>query len=140
MLRFKNKVQTKYRSRLHKKLIESVKKGYVTFPRGSGKNWLYEKLKEYQEEAPEEYFKKRYSNVWIDEAKKLKEANMDNRYYDAPEVVKKYLGIQIDKVQNGWIIKVGCAIFVETDWNKICKALKEYWDDPAKAEKKYYKK
>ena len=53
---------------------------------------------------------------------------------------KEYKDVRITKVDNGWIVKVGCATFVETDWNKICKALKEYWDDPEKAEKKYYKK
>ena len=58
--------------------------------------------------------------------------------------IKKYQEVKITKTHNdwinGWIVKVGCATFVETDWNKICKALKEYWDNPVKAEKKYYKK
>ena len=53
---------------------------------------------------------------------------------------KKHKEVKITKAHNGWTIKVGCATFVHTDWNKICKALKEYWDDPVKAEKKYYKK
>jgi hypothetical protein len=48
--------------------------------------------------------------------------------------------VKITKAHNGWIVKIGCATFVETSWKKICAALKEYWDDPVKAEKKYYKK
>lgn len=48
--------------------------------------------------------------------------------------------VVINKVQNGWIVKVGCVTFVETSWKKVCSALEEYWDDPVKAEKKYYKK
>jgi hypothetical protein len=48
--------------------------------------------------------------------------------------------VRIIKVNNGFIITIGCATFVETDWKKVCNALKEYWDDPVKAEKKYYKK
>lgn len=64
------------------------------------------------------------------------------------EFARRYAGtwqdtwheVVINKVQNGWIVKVGCVTFVETSWKKICKALEEYWDDPVKAEKKYYKK
>jgi len=53
---------------------------------------------------------------------------------------KKHQEVKITKAHNGWIVKVGCVTFVETSWKKICAALKEYWDDPVKAEKKYYKK
>lgn len=133
---------SKKEEKILKEVIEklSIPSLLLNSPRGSGKNWLYEKIKEYQEETPEDYFRKRYTNVWVDEAKNLKEVNMANVYYDAPEIVKKYQEVKITKVQNGWIIKIGCATFVETSWKKICSALKEYWDDPVKAEKKYYKK
>ena len=54
--------------------------------------------------------------------------------------VQKYQEVKITKAHNGFIVKVGCVTFVETSWKKICKALEEYWNDPVKAEKKYYKK
>jgi hypothetical protein len=109
----------------HKKLMELIQKGYVFWPRGGGKNWLYK-------------------NCFN---KPQKEGNMFGPIVPSvgPSLdwaydIKKHQEVKITKAHNGWIVKVGCATFVETDWNKICKGLKEYWDDPVKAEKKYYKK
>ena len=53
---------------------------------------------------------------------------------------REWLRVEISKVDNGFIVSIGCATFVETSWDKICKALKEYWDNPEEAEKKYCKK
>jgi len=47
--------------------------------------------------------------------------------------------VKIEKVSNGFIVKVGCKTFVETTWDKVSKALDLYWKDPAKAEKRYCK-
>jgi hypothetical protein len=47
--------------------------------------------------------------------------------------------VHIDKVDNGFIVKIGCKTFVETNWNNIFTCLCEYWDDPIAAEKKYCK-
>jgi len=112
----------------HKKLMELIQKGYVFWPRGGGKNWLYK-------------------NCFNKPQKEGKMASLGGattqeflNAYPAQFLGNGRRDVTIKKVHNGWIIKVGCVTFVETDWNKICKGLKEYWDDPVKAEKKYYKK
>jgi hypothetical protein len=45
--------------------------------------------------------------------------------------------VLISKATNGFIIKVGCQIFVSKDWQEVQAALAEYWHDPVAAEKKY---
>jgi hypothetical protein len=95
---------------------------YLIFnSRGSGKNWL---LKQTQKEG--NMFGQLAPSIGLD--------------WGAGTWKNAWHEVKITKAHNGWIVKVGCISFVETDWNKICKALKEYWDDPVKAEKKYYKK
>ena len=54
-----------------------------------------------------------------------------------PEV--KYQKVRIEKVDNGFIVRVGCKTFVSESWDKAQKGLAEYWKDPAKAEKKWCK-
>ena len=54
-------------------------------------------------------------------------------------VDQKCFDVHIQKVANGYVIKIGCATFVETSWDKVQKGIKEYFDDPEKAKKKYYK-
>lgn len=44
---------------------------------------------------------------------------------------------RIQRVGNGWIVKVGCQTFVSTDWNEISMGLKEFYDDPKKAYEKW---
>lgn len=44
----------------------------------------------------------------------------------------------IQQIDNGFIIKIGCATFVETCRQRMFSALCEYWSDPDKAAKKYY--
>lgn len=44
---------------------------------------------------------------------------------------------RIQRVGNGWIVKVGCQTFVSTDWNEISMGLKEFYDDPQKAYDKW---
>jgi len=70
---------------------------------------------------------------------KQKEENMD----DSDDTFYGKTGIQavkIIKCNNGWIVTIGCATFVTECRKKMFEALSEYWDDPVKAEKKYYKK
>jgi hypothetical protein len=43
----------------------------------------------------------------------------------------------IQPVENGFIVRVGCKTFVSKDWAEVATALGEYWEDPAKAEKKF---
>ena len=56
-----------------------------------------------------------------------------------PFNTKKFRQVKIDRVDNGFIIEIGCKKFVDTDWDKLSKKLGEYWKDPVAAEKKYCK-
>lgn len=47
--------------------------------------------------------------------------------------------VGIKKADNGFIVRVGCKTFVETDWDKVQKALSEYWKDPLGAKRKWCK-
>lgn len=47
--------------------------------------------------------------------------------------------VKIEKVTNGFIVKIGCKTFVATSWPELSKKLGEYWADPKAAEKKYAK-
>lgn len=44
----------------------------------------------------------------------------------------------IEKVNNGFIVKVGCATFVSQTWTEASEVLGLYWKDPQKAMEKYY--
>jgi hypothetical protein len=48
--------------------------------------------------------------------------------------------VQIVKVANGFVCRVGCKTFVAKTWAELSKCLAEYWKDPRKAEKKYVQK
>ena len=48
--------------------------------------------------------------------------------------------VQIKKVNQGFIITIGCQTFVATDEKKMFNALSEYFKDPKKAEEKYVEK
>lgn len=47
--------------------------------------------------------------------------------------------VTIKKVDNGWIIKIGCATFVSRSWEEVNKELGLYWNDPNAAKRKYRK-
>uniref|UniRef100_A0A6H1ZPM9 Uncharacterized protein n=1 Tax=viral metagenome TaxID=1070528 RepID=A0A6H1ZPM9_9ZZZZ len=47
--------------------------------------------------------------------------------------------VTIEKVTNGFIIRVGCKTFVGTNWTGVATGLAIYWDEPAKAERMYCK-
>jgi len=47
--------------------------------------------------------------------------------------------VTIEKVTNGFIIRVGCKTFVGTNWTEVAAGLAIYWDEPAKAERMYCK-
>lgn len=55
------------------------------------------------------------------------------------EETKKWRTVTIDKVENGFIVKIGCKTFVDNCWGSITQRLSEYWSDPVAAEKKYCK-
>jgi hypothetical protein len=47
--------------------------------------------------------------------------------------------VHIIKVVNGFSVKIGCTTFVSQNWDKLSKALGEYWKNPEEAQKKYCK-
>ena len=49
----------------------------------------------------------------------------------------KWRDVTITKVANGFIVHVGCKIFVANTWAQVSDGLIYYWDDPETAEKKY---
>jgi len=49
----------------------------------------------------------------------------------------RWRDVTITKVANGFIVHVGCKIFVAREWGQVCGGLSDYWDDPETAEKKY---
>ena len=57
---------------------------------------------------------------------------------EGPSVPPRY-DAKIKKVENGFIVEVGCATFVSQDWKEISEGLRLYWEDPAKAQGKYCK-
>ena len=44
---------------------------------------------------------------------------------------------RIDKVANGFIVKVGCQRFVALNFEDVLTGLREYYENPIEAEKKY---
>ena len=51
--------------------------------------------------------------------------------------ISKWNSVKITKVENGFIVSVGCKTFVASTWAQVSDGLIDYWDDPAVAEKKY---
>ena len=49
----------------------------------------------------------------------------------------KWRPVVITKVENGFIVNIGCKTFVASSWAQVSDGLIDYWDDPATAEKKY---
>ena len=47
--------------------------------------------------------------------------------------------VVIKKVENGFLITVGCKHFVSDSWDKLSDGLRLYWDKPEEARKKYCK-
>ena len=47
--------------------------------------------------------------------------------------------VTVERVRNGFIVRVGCQTFVFTTWEEVQGALGEYWADPKKAAEKYCK-
>jgi hypothetical protein len=70
-------------------------------------------------------------------------ANEGTYFSNEPTPVVAGCGPQeatIKKVENGFIIKVGCKTFVATKFSDVAEGLREYYEDPIAAEKKYCKK
>ena len=59
----------------------------------------------------------------------------------APTVggISTYHEVIIRKVENGFIVNIGCKTFVSESWLEIFAGLEEYWNDPIAAERKYCK-
>ena len=51
--------------------------------------------------------------------------------------ISKWNSVKIIKVENGFIVNIGCKTFVARSWAQVSDGLIDYWDDPAVAEKKY---
>ena len=51
---------------------------------------------------------------------------------------KRHCEVRITKAANGFIVRVGCAAFVANNWEYVSNALREYWTDPAAAQRKYF--
>lgn len=47
--------------------------------------------------------------------------------------------VTIEKVENGFIVRVGCKTFVENDWSVISGGLELYFNDPELARRRYCK-
>ena len=47
--------------------------------------------------------------------------------------------VRIRKVENGFIVQVGCKTFVSKEWEEVSLGLSEYWKDPKNAQKLYCK-
>lgn len=45
--------------------------------------------------------------------------------------------VYIERVANGFIVRIGFNIFVSKEWTEVSQRLKEYFDHPIEAEKKY---
>lgn len=48
-----------------------------------------------------------------------------------------FRNVNIDRVANGFIVRVGCQTFVAYTWDEATIGLYDYWRDPVEAEKKY---
>ncbi len=47
--------------------------------------------------------------------------------------------VSIQYAENGFIVTVGCKIFVAKEWLEVSSKLQGYWENPRKAEKELYK-
>lgn len=54
-----------------------------------------------------------------------------------PPAVPSWSDVEIKKVANGFIVAIGCQVFVSKTWVEASKGLDEYWRDPVAAQKKY---
>ena len=45
--------------------------------------------------------------------------------------------VGIERVENGFMVAVGCKRFVGRDWDEVSFGLKMYYEDPKKAMKEY---
>ena len=48
--------------------------------------------------------------------------------------------VNILKVENGWVITIGCKTFVSKEWQEISDGLKLYFENPEEAERKFCNK
>ncbi len=47
--------------------------------------------------------------------------------------IPEYYSVKIEHAENGFIISIGCKVFVSKDWLEVSSRLQEYWKDPKKA-------
>jgi len=56
---------------------------------------------------------------------------------EAPVAANPWREVQIARVANGFIVKIGCQTFVAKTWDEASDGLRDYWRDPVAAQKKY---
>lgn len=68
-----------------------------------------------------------------------KEAMMEKLQFNRPVMAfdPSEHKVVIEKVTNGFIIKVGCKTFVAKTWSEVSTGICEYFDDPIAARIKY---
>lgn len=70
----------------------------------------------------------------------LGECQAEKGCEERQEVAKAdFREVRIQRVTNGFVVKVGCRTFVADNWTTVCLALQEYFTDPYAAEVKYTK-
>ena len=57
----------------------------------------------------------------------------------APVLASRNAMVSIEKVENGFIVRIGCKTFVSTTWAEINTALSLYWEKPEEAQNQYCK-
>ena len=62
---------------------------------------------------------------------------IEEAHLPAGPPVAQCRSVKIIKVANGFNLHIGCEIFIAKTWVEASTGLAEYWENPAKAEKKY---
>lgn len=48
--------------------------------------------------------------------------------------------VVIQRVANGFIVRIGCKTFVGNKWSEVASGLNFYWENPEAAQKEYCKR
>ena len=52
----------------------------------------------------------------------------------------EFRDVNIERVENGFALTIGCKRFVSTSWEEVSEGLKLYFTNPKEAQKKYCRK
>lgn len=59
-------------------------------------------------------------------------------YGEAPTIEPRVThGVNVEKVANGFVLRIGCSTFVAKNWEEASTGIADYWKDPVAARKKY---